>query len=57
MIVIFFNLLNAGEGLCEETEDHALCCDELTFVGTLDAGFLARKFSLKMIVDDIIILD
>lgn len=48
---------NAGEGLCEEMEDHALCCDALTFVGTLDAGFLARKFSLKMIVDDIIILE
>ena len=46
---------NAGDDLCEEIEDHSICGDEITFVGTLDAGFLAKKFRLKMIVDDIIV--
>ena len=45
---------NAGATV-EEYEDHALCGDELTFVGTLDEGFLGRNYSIRMICDDIII--
>lgn len=44
---------NAGNRL-EEFEDHQLCGDELTFIGTLDCGFLGRQFSNRMIVDEII---
>ena len=45
---------NAGDTV-EEYEDHALCDDELTFVGTLDEGFLGRNYSIRMICDDIIV--
>ena len=44
---------NTGDRL-EEFEDHELCGDELSFIGTLDSGFLGRNYSLRMIVDDII---
>lgn len=45
---------NSGSML-EEIEDHAMFEDELTFVGTFDIGFLGREFSIRMIVDDIIV--
>ena len=44
---------NAGNRL-EEFEDHELCGDELSFIGTLDEGYLGKNYSLRMIVDDII---
>lgn len=45
---------NAGEKFCENMEEHAMFGDSLTFVGSLDAGFLAKSYALKLIVNDII---
>ena len=39
----------------DEIEDAALCGDSITCVGTLQAGFLARKFALQLIISDFII--
>ena len=36
-------------GSFEEMEDHSLVNDELRVVGTIDSGFLGRKFVLKII--------
>ena len=47
---------NAG-GLVDQFEDHAMFDDELSFVGSLDSGFLGRNYSMRMIVDDIIETD
>ena len=46
---------NSGESMLEEMEDHAMFGDELAFVGSLDMGYLGRDFSIRMIVDDIIV--
>lgn len=40
-------------GSFEEMEDHSLVNDELRVVGTIDSGFLGRKFVLKIICDEI----
>ena len=40
-------------GSFEEMEDHSLVNDELRVVGTIDSGFLGRKFVLKVICDEI----
>lgn len=40
-------------GSFEDMEDHCLVNDELSVVGTLDMGWLAKKFVLKLICDDI----
>lgn len=40
-------------GSFEEMEDHSLFNDELRVVGTIDSGFLGRKFVLKVICDEI----
>lgn len=45
---------NAG-GLLEEYEDHAMFNDDLCFVGTCDAGYLGKDYSIRLIVDDIIV--
>ena len=34
-------------------EEHSLMNDELQVVGNLDSGWLGRKFSLKVICDEI----
>ena len=40
-------------GSFEKMEDHSLVNDELRVVGTIDSGFLGRKFVLKVICDEI----
>lgn len=40
-------------GSFEEMEDHSLVNDKLRVVGTIDSGFLGRKFVLKVICDEI----
>lgn len=40
-------------GSFEEMEDHSLVNDELRVVGTIDSGFLGRKFVLKVVCDEI----
>lgn len=40
-------------GSFEDMEDHRLMNDEICVVGSLDSGFLARKFVLKLICDDV----
>lgn len=40
-------------GSFKDMEDYCLMNDELSVVGSLDMGFLARKFMLKLICDDI----
>lgn len=45
------------QGSFEEMEDHSLMNEEIRAVGNLDCGFLGRKFVLKMICDDIEVVD
>lgn len=45
---------NASESMIEEMEEHAMFGDELSFVGSLDIGYLGRAFSMRIICDDII---
>lgn len=40
-------------GSFDEMEDHSLVNDELKVVGTVDSGFLGRKFVLKVVCDEI----
>ena len=40
-------------GSFDEMEDHSLVNDELKVVGTVDSGFLGRKFLLKVVCDEI----
>lgn len=40
-------------GSFDEMEDHSMMNDELQVVGVLDSGWLGRKFSLKVICDEI----
>nr|DAV74743.1 MAG TPA: single-stranded-DNA-specific exonuclease RecJ [Caudoviricetes sp.] len=40
-------------GSFEKMEDHSLVNDELRVVGTIDSGFLGRKFVLKVVCDEI----
>ena len=40
-------------GSFDEMEDHSLFNDELKVVGTIDSGFLGRKFVLKVVCDEI----
>lgn len=40
-------------GSFDEMEDHSLVNDELKVVGTVDSGFLGRKFILKVVCDEI----
>ena len=40
-------------GSFDEMEDHSLVNDELKIVGTVDSGFLGRKFVLKVVCDEI----
>lgn len=40
-------------GSFEKMEDHSLVNDELKVVGTVDSGFLGRKFVLKVVCDEI----
>ena len=40
-------------GSFEKMKDHSLVNDELRVVGTIDSGFLGRKFVLKVICDEI----
>ena len=40
-------------GSFDEMEDHSLVNDELKLVGTVDSGFLGRKFVLKVVCDEI----
>lgn len=40
-------------GSFEEMEDHSLINDELRVIGTIDSGFLGRKFILKVVCDEI----
>lgn len=40
-------------GSFEKMEDHSLVNDELRVVGTIDSGFLGRKFVLKLVCDEI----
>ena len=41
------------DGSFDEMEDHSLVNDELKVVGTVDSGFLGRKFVLKVVCDEI----
>lgn len=41
------------DGSFDEMEDHSMMNDELQVVGVLDSGWLGRKFSLKVICDEI----
>ena len=41
------------DGSFEEMEDHSMMNDEIQVVGTLDSGFLGRKFMLKLVCDDV----
>lgn len=45
------------KGSFEEMEDHSLMNDEIQVCGSLDSGFLARKFVLKLICDDVKVVD
>ena len=40
-------------GSFDDMEEHSLMNDELQVVGNLDSGWLGRKFSLKVICDEI----
>ena len=40
-------------GSFEKMKDHSLVNDELRVVGTIDSGFLGRKFVLKVVCDEI----
>ena len=40
-------------GSFEKMEDHSLVNDELRVVGTIDSGFLGRRFVLKVVCDEI----
>lgn len=40
-------------GSFDEMKDHSLINDELKVVGTVDSGFLGRKFVLKVVCDEI----
>lgn len=40
-------------GSFEKMKDHSLVNDELSVVGTIDSGFLGRKFVLKVVCDEI----
>lgn len=41
------------DGSFDKMEDHSLVNDELKVVGTVDSGFLGRKFVLKVVCDEI----
>ena len=45
------------DGSFEEMEDHSMMNDEIQVVGTLDSGFLGRKFMLKLVCDDVKVVD
>lgn len=45
---------NASESMIEAMEEHAMFSDELSFVGSLDIGYLGRAFSMRVVCDDII---
>jgi single-stranded-DNA-specific exonuclease len=42
------------QGSFEEMEENAMLDEPLSFIGVLDSGFIGRKFSLKLICDEII---
>lgn len=45
---------NAGDK-ADEFEDHEVCGDKLSFIGSLDMGYIARQFSIRLICNDIIL--
>ena len=45
------------DGEFDDMEDHALMNDELEIVGNMDSGFFGRKFVLKVVCDEIKVVD